>query len=305
MKTSIILKAAVLSALAILPLQAATLQDNLIGNLTFDEGKLNTGGRGVINEIGSGPLSTSDFSIAASAGGSVVGVPGVIGQAADFNPSASMSSAGSAYGNMGSGSFSMSLWVNSTAFNATNVLVNKRGSTTTDNSYTLYSDASGDVHFTAHDPTGGAGHLFDISTAAVEGAGLALNNWSLVTMVFDRSSSVTADGTVSVYLNGELVISSSLGDLGAGSLGSLNTSPNGALYLGRYPNGGNAYNGVMDDFGLWTRALSASEVSLIYESGLEGIGIMAIPEPQPVMLLGLALGAVVWSRRRSKPAVQG
>ncbi len=73
------------------------------------------------------------------------------------------------------------------------------------------------------------------------------------------------NGVIQWYKNGE-----PLGDPLPGQLGELNTDP---LVIANYADGlaiNRPYMGVMDDFGIWQRALGPSEILGIYVNGLQG-----------------------------------
>ena len=59
-------------------------------------------------------------------------------------------------------------------------------------------------------------------------------------------------------------------------------------------------DGYLDDFAIWTRALSYQDISAIYNAGLQGDGIADIPEPSSMLLALLGLVGLTgyrWRRR--------
>ena len=93
--------------------------------------------------------------------------------------------------------------------------------------------------------------------------------------------------------------------------GSNSTNPNTGnnakqMQIGGNPDaGGRAWDGLIDDVAIWDRALTAGEVSLIWNDG-DGASIgsltSVIPEPVTMLAVGLgisALGGYVRKRRRA------
>ena len=71
---------------------------------------------------------------------------------------------------------------------------------------------------------------------------------------------VTANSTeTKLYLNGSLITTLS----GIASLPTNSTS----LYFGHHPDASSYFNGIIDEVGIWTRVLTATEVSNLYNSG--------------------------------------
>ncbi|MGJ8724731.1 MAG: LamG domain-containing protein [Roseibacillus sp.] len=58
------------------------------------------------------------------------------------------------------------------------------------------------------------------------------------------------------------------------------------------------WDGLIDDVAQWDRALTAAEVTEIYDAGVLGISLGAIPEPTSGLLLGLGGLTVLLRRRR-------
>jgi hypothetical protein len=87
--------------------------------------------------------------------------------------------------------------------------------------------------------------------------------------IWQHFAYVVKNGTIQWYRNGEAV-----GNPLSGQLGEPNSNP---LVLGNYeiePSEGNwinrPYQGLMDDLGIWQRALTANELLSIYQNGLNG-----------------------------------
>ena len=89
------------------------------------------------------------------------------------------------------------------------------------------------------------------------------------------------------------------------SAGALNTTPT-PLYAG----GGNAttgsvfdfdqFAGAIDDVAVWNRVLDNDEVQSIYDYGVQGLDLYAIPEPSGALLLGAAFGLAALAHRRRR-----
>jgi hypothetical protein len=69
-----------------------------------------------------------------------------------------------------------------------------------------------------------------------------------------------------------------------------------AINLGTYRDNNNRYwDGFLDEVGVWNRALTANEVTELYEMNRSGLSL--VPEPSRAALLFVGVGWV-WSRRR-------
>ena len=128
---------------------------------------------------------------------------------------------------------------------------------------------------------------------------VSANEWHNVVMVIDRDTN-----TVRGYLDG-----SNAGFLAGGSgatgdtltsTGNRGITTNIPLWLGRRSTTGAPFSGLIDDFAIWDRALSADEIEYLYMKGLQGFDAATIPEPSSMVLcgIGLALLAARAARRR-------
>ncbi len=116
--------------------------------------------------------------------------------------------------------------------------------------------------------------------------GVATGIWQHVTQVFSSDGTNT---TLSLYLNGSFVGSRTSTAVNFNSLlfGRERNSPD--------PTGDRDWDGMIDEIGIWSRSLSGSEVTELYNLGVNGT---AIPEPRAALLGGLGLLALLRRRRR-------
>ena len=85
---------------------------------------------------------------------------------------------------------------------------------------------------------------------------LPLNEWSHIVTTYSGT-------TATIYLNGT--------ELGHGTRASWNTVLSGNLSVGKNLNNTSFFNGVVDELGIWDRALSAQEVLQLYRRGANRI----------------------------------
>lgn len=85
------------------------------------------------------------------------------------------------------------------------------------------------------------------------GGGFSINTWYHIVITY-------SGGIFKMYKNGSLFSTSSVITWTDGG-GTSNT------YIGSYLNGSGLYNGTIDELGAWSRALTATEVTELYNSG--------------------------------------
>ncbi len=112
---------------------------------------------------------------------------------------------------------------------------------------------------------------------------------TVVAETWQHFAYVVKNGAIQWYRNGEAVGAALSGKLGEG-----NTSP---LILGNYqaePAEGNwinrPYQGLMDDLGIWQRALSPNDLFSIYQNGLNGKPLSEGLEPITIRSIAAAAG---------------
>jgi len=104
-------------------------------------------------------------------------------------------------------------------------------------------------------------------------------NWHHVAVSYDR------DGNALTYRDGVLVHSTFIGPATETLDTGLPTNI-GQDGTGTYTDGGNqvAIDALIDDVGIWRRALTGFEMRRIYQFGTNGIGASAVPDPAVVTL---------------------
>jgi len=101
---------------------------------------------------------------------------------------------------------------------------------------------------------GGAGS--DINSTTTVGVGPAGDaTWHHIVVTTEGS-------TTQLFLDGVLEI--------LGGTGPINESGQNLLCIGCNPNNGREWNGLIDDVGMWDRALTTAEVTQIYDNGIAG-----------------------------------
>lgn len=134
-----------------------------------------------------------------------------------------------------------------------------------------------------------AGGVGDIQTgttygAAPDGDGL----WHHIVAISENGVSTR------LWVDG--VLEATGGAPNIGPSGANGGTGNNVLCIGCNPDNGREFNGLIDDIGMWDRAISEEEIGWIYHGGIAGNDLASIPEPSSV-LLGL-IGALGLLRRR-------
>ncbi len=133
-------------------------------------------------------------------------------------------------------------------------------------------------------------------TGDIPGADMAAVNdglWHHVVAITEAGVSTR------LWIDGNLIATS-------GGAPTLTNNSSTQMFIGGNPQGdsgaGDAnqyrpWNGGIDDLALWDRALSEAEIGQIYNAGLAGTSLGAIPEPGAVSLVALS-GLLMLRRRR-------
>ena len=118
---------------------------------------------------------------------------------------------------------------------------------------------------------------------------VVVEQWQHVLHVFDSDGTNTS---LTIYLDGVA--------LGAPTIASTSGIDFSALHFGDARNGASDdrdWDGMIDEIGIWDRALSADEAAEVYGRGNNGLAL--IPEPGTATLLGFgAFGFLLRRRRR-------
>lgn len=130
----------------------------------------------------------------------------------------------------------------------------------------------------------------DAARPGIPESSLATSSWIHVLGVYDGTNN-----QASVYVNGALADQHTGADNSSGPISS-NVRPNQFAFFGSQ--GGQYYlAGAIDDFGVWDRVLTPSEISALQTSSIGQLSSSAVPEPSTtaVLLGGLF---VLWKRGR-------
>ena len=176
---------------------------------------------------------------------------GKIGQGAGFNGSSSQITAASTV--IPLGAKTVAYWMKCTNTAAIETLISSgRWDTTADGLGSWhYSGASQPIHFAVRQSS----VIVDVASASAVNTG----SWVHVACTWDGT---TGTNSFKVYFNGSLE--------GQGTPSSTETvAATGVLTIGAMPNSGNTYwyGGAFDEIGIWSRALSATEISQLYNGG--------------------------------------
>ncbi len=219
---------------------------------------------------------TTNSGTAIGMAGQEVYTNGIIGSAANFNNDASdylvPSDWAVSLGNIEwiyAGNWSFSLWVNTTSTLNGGLLGNKDWGSGANVGW-IFSPKNNNVVLNYY---AAGGPRRDLGTVSVLDG-----KWHHVTCVFDRDSNL-----VSVYVDGQFSTSASLSATG---LESLTPADIQTTLVGGSGNGVEDGAGSIDDLGIWTRALTASEILSIYAQGIKGqpLTTAAVGDVKPIIV---------------------
>ncbi len=218
-------------------------------------------------------------------GGATLGpryVSGMIGSAATFTNASTAGQPNDWAVNLGNlewiyaNSFSLALWIRTSANSDGAILGNKDWTSGANVGWVISNFDPKNVNWNA---TGGTRRDIGLNPPFSDG------NWHLITVTFNR----TANQVIS-YVDGLPVNTSDISPSGAASFNAgFNT------LLGSSGNG--VYSGYadVDDLGLWTRVLSAQDVSGIYAAGLQHLPLTAAVPGVPPAITNQPVSATVAS----------
>ncbi len=203
----------------------------------------------------SGNAADSVGSMTLTNNGSIPYGAGLLGNCAIFSNSGSNdyfnNSAAPFWTSATPGAYTINFWTQVTApppTNNANVWLNTDGSSNPGSVRMLYQDNSGTpfLRFSHFFPTN-VGIQTDFTTT------LSTNTWYMITMVWTGTSLI-------LYLNGSSVATNSAVGFAANDGGSSFTRVGGQASTDSAP-------GKLDEYGVWTRALSGAEITQLYNGG--------------------------------------
>ncbi|MDZ7620353.1 MAG: LamG domain-containing protein, partial [Patescibacteria group bacterium] len=235
----------------------------------------------------------------------VSSAPGRIGQAIQF---AGITGGDSAerrvdYGNVanhGTGGYTVSFWFNPEVTSGTQFVASKGNAGSTSDGWSVWLNGTSVIVRGKHDSA-------SANRVQLSKGGLVEDNWHHVTLVIDDTVGDGQQGVLVAYLDGVGSFDYGTETLVTGWTQAFDgyKFPDGAsfatstsLRLGARATTGAEFQGMIDDFAIWNRALSAAEIATIYQMGLQGL--TPIPEPASAMLVLLGLLAITLLPRRSR-----
>lgn len=163
--------------------------------------------------------------------------------------------------------FSFSFWVNEAAGSGSQFIIAKQDNLVDGRGYSITSDGSGHVSFNLYNNTGNA--LSVGSNIDIRGG------WHYIAAVYDGAS------TVKLYVDEQQPVTTA-GPALSGTIAG--TDP--FLFGARENASFNILNGKLDEVGVWNRALTAGEVSTLYNGGTGLSCIPTAPLPTPTGTTG-------------------
>jgi hypothetical protein len=175
----------------------------------------------------------------------------------------------------------MMAWIKPDSLSGSHVVVSRWASSATADQYLLMTTGNKVLVAVGN----GVGQSGMTSTGT-----LTAGQWSFVVGTFDVTSNA-----YKIYINGS-ADSASGGQTGtAGITSVLNSSPNAAIGVQELSPGGRWFEGNIDEVAIFNRALTASEVTSLYNAAI------AVPEPGTFAML-LFGGIALWAVRRKRTA---
>ncbi len=258
------------------PTSAALITDNLVRHYKLDE---SAGATEAIDSTGNSNLSEDNDVNPGKL--PAPGATGIINGAWDFDRANGefLDEGDAIWG--GTINVSASIWLNPASLTAA-------GS----NAYTVFSeDSSSFANKDAVVQVSDDGAV----TWTLEGIDSLTSADGLITNGVWSHLAVVRNGTdMRIYVNGSSVASKAIS--GTTTVDSVNDL---MLGVAEDSDGQDPWDGLMDDAGFWERALSPGEVSAIYQQGLLGNDLTAVPEPSAfLMLCTVGLFVPSWCRCR-------
>lgn len=225
--------------------QFLNTQNSLVGHWTMDAGKVNWTTNQMVDSSGN---SNTGQLVAMSTTTSPV--PGKIGGAMKFNGSSQYVTISDS-SSLKPTQISFGGWVNKTSRTANSVPIGKI--TLGTNGYMIYAEDASDFTMKCF--------IYGLTPNQVVFPGNApLGSWNHYMCTYDGA-------TIKGYRNGVLVVSTSV----TGSISHSTVS----LQIGKYSTNPQYFSGLLDDVRIYNRALSATEIKQLYNSGKVTVGASA------------------------------
>lgn len=151
--------------------------------------------------------------------------------------------------------FSISTWVKPTTLGDDQTIAAKWPSSS-DCGWTFQTISSGKIRCFFAASSGDGGGNFEDTTSVV------LSTSAFVHCAFVYDGSLAAGSRMKIYADGTLQTVSI-----SGTINSVAQDTSGAFWIGAIEWLGRYWTGVIDEFGFWSRALGASEVTSLYNGG--------------------------------------
>lgn len=201
----------------------------------------------------SGTIADSHSSNDGTVSGATYGATGIINDCLSFDGSNDYVTMGDVIDHdFTNTAFSINLWMKMDTKTSNNTMVSKHASSSPWQGYSFTYDSSGRIEI---DVTGTGGIVVRKTHT------LNTGTWYMLTMTYDGSGNASG---VSFYVDGSALTSLTL------SQDNLTVSPSTSFPFnisGRNNAGLNPFDGVIDEVSIWTRELSSSDVSDLYNSG--------------------------------------
>jgi len=153
----------------------------------------------------------------------------------------------------GAAAISVSAWVYTNSAADTRFIFNSYFSDAGHTAFAMYVTSSDTVLCAANPGTGGS-YQSETTTGTISEAGA----WTHVVGVCDF-----ANDTISIYINGTVDVNAASNDFTNASF----VSGSGTTYADTISSTSSAYDGNIDEIGIWNKALTAAEVTSLYNSG--------------------------------------
>ena len=175
--------------------------------------------------------------------------------------------------------FSISFWIKIDTLGANNYLFTKSSVSHAKYEYTSYTDSSGRLIFGLQDTSG--------STAAetiwaATGKFAADNIWRHVVLTYDGSGGGSARNGMEMYVDGENATDNRTS---VGSYTGMVPDYGEEFYIAADKDGANEFDGSMAEFAVWSKELTANEVTAIYNVTRNSLTISGYLNNPPRILL--------------------